>query len=424
MSRYTRLFALLAAVLLAVGICGCGMLRDDTVYAPVSTGNRSSEGFYYDIYENGDAVISGCDITACQITVPERLDGHAVTGIADKAFSGLETAFYIQMGSNIRTVGSSAFADCSSLLRIDLGGGVRSIGDSAFYGCTLLCEVNGLEKLESIGSSAFFQCSSLSCIELPSGLREIGEQAFFGCASLTSVSLPKKGCTLGAGAFSYCDALCRVELGGVTELPDSIFEKCPALTSVVIGDRVTSIGESAFRACTVLGDVTVGKRVAYIGASAFEDTVWLDGSTEEFLIVGDGVLLRYNGSDANVTVPSGVKLVADAFCGNTTLRGVTVGGRVTAIGDHAFSGCSALSRVTVESGVVTVGRYAFAQCGSLAAIYLPSTLSSIDAGAFSSCTTLGTVNYGGSAAAWGRITVASSGNDALKLATVNYSQKP
>lgn len=424
MAKQTKILALLLAAAAVLWLGGCGMLHDDTSYAMVSSGNRSADGFYYDLYENGAAVISGCDSSAKQITIPEKLDGHHVTGIGDRAFEGLETVLYVTMGSNIKTIGSYAFYNCTSLILVELGGGVRSIADSAFYGCLMLCEVRGTDKLESIGTSAFFQCGALSTISLPEGLSEIGEQAFFGCASLTSVTLPKGGCTLGSGAFSYCDSLCRVELGGVKELPNGIFEKCPALTSISIGDKVTSIGESAFRACTGLGTVTIGKRVSFIGASAFEETAWYDGCTEEFLIVGDGVLLRYGGSDSNVTVPSSVKLVADAFCGNAAIRSVTVGSKVTTIGDYAFSGCSSLSRVTIEGGVTTLGRYAFSQCTGLTVIYLPDTLSTIGIGAFSGCAALGSVNYGGSAAAWARVDIGRTGNDCLLIANINYSQKP
>lgn len=425
MAKHIRLLTALAAVtVLVTSLCGCGVFRDDTVYAPVSKNNQSSDGFYYDLYENGTAVISGCDNAAKFITVPEKIDGHTVTGIGDAAFRGLETVYYIKMGSNIKTIGAEAFAGCGAMVRIDLGGSVRNIGDGAFYNCALLSEVQGMESVESIGSSAFFQCGTLSFISLPESLRSVGEQAFFGCTSLTTVRLPSKGCTLGPGAFSYCDSLCRVDLGGISEIPHCAFEKCPMLTSIIISDRVTSIGESAFRACASLTDVTVGRRVAFIGPSAFEETPWLDSSKEEFLIVGEGVLLRYNGSAGNVVVPDSVRLVADAFCGNEAIRSVTIGGKANAIGDYAFSGCTGLNRVTVSGSVTSLGRYAFSQCRALTVIYLPATISSVSASAFAGCQSLGSVNYGGNAAAWNKISIDKTGNDYLIIATVNYSQKP
>ena len=142
MIKHARSVAVFAAVaILLTCLYGCGMFRDDTIYAPVSENNQTSDGFYYDLYENGTAVISGCDNTGKFITIPDKLDGHTVTGIGDGAFRGLETVYYIKMGSNIKTIGAEAFAGCSSMLRIDLGGSVRSIGDSAFYNCVLMCEV-------------------------------------------------------------------------------------------------------------------------------------------------------------------------------------------------------------------------------------------------------------------------------------------
>lgn len=425
MAKHIRLLSALAAVtVLVISLCGCGMFNDDTVYAPVSKNNQSSDGFYYDLYENGTAVISRCDSAEKFITVPDKIDGHTVTGIGDAAFRGLETVYYIKMGSNIKTIGTEAFAGCSAMVRIDLGGSVRTIGDSAFYNCMLLCEVQGMDSVESIGEASFFQCATLSFISMPETLRSVGEQAFFGCSSLTMVKLPTKACTLGPGAFSYCNSLCRVDLGGVTEIANGAFEKCPKLTSIVISDRVTSIGESAFRACDSLTDVKVGRRVAFVGASAFEETPWIDSSTEEFLIVGEGVLLRYNGSAANVVVPDSVRLVADAFCGNEAVRSVTIGGKATAIGDYAFSGCAGLNRVTISGEVTDLGRYAFSQCKALTVVYLPATIRSISASAFAGCQSLGSINYGGNAAAWGKISIDKTGNDHLTIVTVNYSQKP
>ena len=421
------LTSIILCSVLVVGVFAlgaCGTLQDNTAYAVVAEGRLSSDGFYYDVYENNTAAIRGVEDTSVQqLTIPEKVDGYPVTSIGERAFRDHEQLLYVKMSGNIKTIGREAFAGCKSLVRVDLGGKVHTLETDAFYCCNMLCEVNGTESLQKIGSSCFFQCGSLCFIELGEALKSIGDQAFFGCVALSSVKLPESLIELGDGAFSYCDALAIAELGGITYVPDNTFEKCVSLTVVNIGDSVTSIGENAFRGCVKLSDVTIGKKVSYIASSAFEQTAWIDGQKEEFLIVGDGILLSYNGTAANVVIPSGVKRIADAFCANETIRSVEIGAKVEEIGDYAFSSCPQLSRVTITGNVKNIGANAFSTCTALTTIYLPASLESVAPNAFLNCSGLGNVSYAGTASAWSKIKV-EKGNEFLLISTINYSQKP
>ncbi len=40
-----------------------------------------------------------------------------------------------------------------------------------------------------------------------------------------------------------------------------------------------------------------------VGASAFRGTPWLDEQKDEFVIIGDHILLKYNGNQEIVQVP-------------------------------------------------------------------------------------------------------------------------
>ena len=76
--------------------------------------------------------------------------------------------------------------------------------------------------------------------------------------------------------------------------------------------------------------------------------------------VQSGVLIKYNGSDTDVTLPGHITAVGNsAFEGNTNVRSVKLNDSVCAIGDRAFYGCSSLSSVTAGDSITEVGDMAF-----------------------------------------------------------------
>lgn len=82
--------------------------------------------------------------------------------------------------------------------------------------------------------------------------------------------------------------------------------------------------------------------------------------------VEDGVLVRYNGSDAVVQVPAGVTAIGQAaFMGNETVTEVLLPDTVESIYTLAFSGCTALSRVEIPASVSRIDSEAFGLCTSL-----------------------------------------------------------
>ena len=100
------------------------------------------------------------------------------------------------------------------------------------------------------------------------------------------------------------------------------------LNSITIPEGVTSIGYSAFYHCDSLSDVTIPESVTTIEENAFSHTPWLENwmaggqeaeegeevseasETSDFLIVGDGILLAYRGSEVEPELPPEVKSVA------------------------------------------------------------------------------------------------------------------
>lgn len=85
----------------------------------------------------------------------------------------------------------------------------------------------------------------------------------------------------------------------------------------------------------------------------------------------------------------------------------------------AFYSLTALSRISINAG--TIGTYAFNSCTGLTEITLGTGVTKINNYAFGGCNALTTVNYAGTSTQWGKITIGSSGNDAITNATKVYN---
>lgn len=117
--------------------------------------------------------------------------------------------------------------------KIEIGANIKRIGSCAFANCTELQEVlfKGTDLTE-IGWGAFLNCNRLRNISLPRQLRSIETIAFADCSSLTAISIPSQ-CRVGNQAFASCTNIKTIELGPTTILGQHIFA-----SEVKVGDKV------------------------------------------------------------------------------------------------------------------------------------------------------------------------------------------
>ena len=139
------------------------------------------------------------------------------------------------------------------------------------------------------------------------------------------------------------------------------------LQSARIPEGITTIGYGAFYHCDRLETVSIPSTVQYIDAYAFAFTPWLENweknGVDDFLIVGDGVLVAYKGTEQEVVVPDNVRYIAaNAFHNNTSIVSVTLPLSLIDIGEHAFSGCVNLNTVTPADFVGNAPTTAFEGC--------------------------------------------------------------
>ena len=242
-------------------------------------------------------------------------------------------------------------------------------------------------------------------------------------------------------AFKYCYADTVVLPATVKHIGDSAFEGCAYLRAAVIPDQCETIGASAFANCKRLESVTIPASVRDIGNLAFDGTPFYENQQDDFVILGDGILYTYNGSDSELTIPDNVKIIGAYSCaGHAAMKSVTIPAGVQSIRDCAFDGCTALAEihtpdyiadvsatafgntkwitagkdefltlgkmliryrgeenvVDVPDGIRVIGESAFESNSAVTTVHLPQTVEEIRRSAFAHCPSLQVAEFGDS----------------------------
>ena len=282
----------------------------------------------------------------------------------------------------------------SNLNSVTIGNNVTSIGKYAFYGCSGLTSVTIGNSVTSIGYYAFSGCSSLTSVTIPNSVKSIGTYAFSGCSDLTSV-------TIG---------------NGVTSIGSSAFYGCGGLASVIIPNSVTSIGSDAFSGCSGLKSITWNAKNYPAFSSASSSPFYNIRTQITEFIVGDDL----------TSIP------AYMCYGMSNLNYVTIGNKVSSIGNKAFDNCSSLEKVIIPNkdiknwcsikfsnstdnplyyahhlysdenteitelvipdGVPNIQDYAFYGCSNFESVDIPNSVTNIGSYAFYGCSKLNTVS--------------------------------
>ncbi len=154
---------------------------------------------------------------------------------------------------------------------------------------------------------------------------------------------------------------------GIKEIGDFAYARS-SIRKLVIPEGVTTIGYGAFYHCDNLDTVSIPASVTSIEGYAFASTPYLKSFLENptsgpFLIVGDGILLAYNGNNQEVTIPEGVKQIAPAvFSKHTEIASVILPNSLTVIGEDAFNGCNGLTKICGGDNVKSIQDRAFMGC--------------------------------------------------------------
>ncbi|MBR4587851.1 MAG: leucine-rich repeat protein [Lachnospiraceae bacterium] len=177
---------------------------------------------------------------------------------------------------------------------------------------------------------------SISQIVIGEGITGVGVFSFYNLKNAVSVTLPST----------------------LAKIDDYGFYGC-GFTAITLPAKLKSIGFKAFESSKVQ-NIQIPASVEMIDGRAFANTPFGDALSGEFVMLGDSVLYKYNGTSEKVTIPGTVKHIAgSAFSSNSALKEVIIPSSVTSIGNEAFYNCSALEKVTIPETVGSIGRDAF-----------------------------------------------------------------
>jgi hypothetical protein len=228
------------------------------------------------------------------VTIPDTINGLAVTGIGDMAFSASSLST-VSIGNNVSSIGLGAFAGCTSLSTLRIPDKVLSIGQSAFDSCLSLTNVIIGKGLTNLADLALFHCTNLMAIivdgdnsafwsasgilfnrsqtkllvfppraaavyyDVPQGVTEIGRNAFMGSTGLAALTIPNSVTNVGYGAFQDCPSLTGIYFRGAAPSlepgPQAFFGATPAVVyylpgtagwGVMFGDRPTALWKLPF----------------------------------------------------------------------------------------------------------------------------------------------------------------------------------
>lgn len=246
-------------------------------------------------------------------------------------------------------------------------------------------EIEGT-AVTQLGKELFMNDTVIESAVIPDSVTAIGANAFFGCTSLKEVYISSSVKAIPDGCFRYCIALESVDMPyTLTSIGANAFSDCMSLTSVDIPANVMTVGTSAFAYCQKLEHVSASRKLITVNADAFLDTPWIDAQSDDFVYIGGGVLLKYNGKESHVAVPYGTASISNAFDGNFYLETVDLPETLQRINQFAFRNAVKLKTVTIPDSVTTIGPGAFQGCKKLEFINLPDSVTSVGDSAFRYC---------------------------------------
>lgn len=362
--------------------------------------------------------------------------------IEDFAFSYCYNLYAVSLPSG--TVGMEAFSQCLSLEYVEIASNVTSLGAMAFSGCDQLQEVHFYGYNTTYGSNVFYGIADTAECFVPCGALSIysGLSSYFPggmydeCATAQTITYvsTSSGTKITIGT-NLADQVAEHTISGstgtikfkapLTTIPASSFANNSYLRSMTLPEGIHTIGSSAFQSCQNLRNINFPTSLTTIGSQAFYGCSYLSygaALTIPSTVTSVGSRAFQNCTKIIRLTLQAQSVAAYAFQGCSRLTTLMVGTYCTAIGNAAFKNCSALSSITFNSttllGSTKGQRYIYDQAfqgTAVSTVTIPRYIAYIGAGAFSDCPNLQSIKLPISASSNTTTTYSSTADGTLTI---------
>ncbi len=307
------------------------------------------------IRKNGESLPTGAVVIPSVVT--NEGTTYTVTEIGSEGFEGCVEMTSLTIPASIVDIDEFfCFGYCNGLSSVTFEDSPVTLnvkGNTLFYGTE---KVNSLylgRNITHTGERNIF--GQIENVVLGNQVTTIKDYFFAGNTALESVTIPSSVTTVEGAAFAYCSSLASVDLSSITQttLPDQIFQYCSSMTECILPSTITHIGGESFEGCSSLKSLTIPASVTTIseywcfsGCSGLTDVVFEDSDTP---LVIDGNALFSNSINLNkLYIGRNITHInsSDAILGYG--KNITIGEKVTALGDILYRSEGMLQSVTVK----------------------------------------------------------------------------
>lgn len=317
---------------------------------------RDGDATAVTIRANGENKPTGSVVIPSKVT--NEGTTYTVTEVGSEGFSGCGEMTSLTIPASIVDIDEYyCFGGCSNLSSVTFEDSPVTLnvkGNTLFYGTE---KVNSLylgRNITHTGDGNIF--GQIENVVLGNQVTTIKDYFFGGNTALESVTIPSSVTTVEGAAFRGCSSLASVDLSSITQttLPDLIFRDCSSMTECILPSTITHIGYESFEGCSSLKSLTIPASVTTIneyycfsGCSGLTDVVFEDSDTP---LVIDGNALFLSSINLNKLYIgrniTHINSSSDVILGYG--KNITIGEKVTALGDILYDYEGQLQSVTVK----------------------------------------------------------------------------